>query len=148
MNFPNIWRTKNTHFLPIKLTKSSNAFGNFFEEGKIGPLSDLKTFSPNFLNHCFQSHFFLLILMFVLFSIMAFSVSLKSSMFGLACSKFGLKIWVSCSKCSKFGVSMFEVFEVRYFDVRSTSSNYGHFKLLWSSVASVIQKLDRPGEFF
>ena len=45
----------------------------------------------------------------------------KSSMFGLACSKFGLEIQESCSKCSKFGVSMFEVFNVRYFGVRSTS---------------------------
>ena len=45
----------------------------------------------------------------------------KSSMFGLACSKFGLKISGSCSKCSKFGVSMFKVFSVRYFGVRSTS---------------------------
>ena len=48
----------------------------------------------------------------------------KSSMFGLACSKFGLEIQESCSKCSKFGVSMFEVFNVRYFGVRSTSSSY------------------------
>ena len=47
----------------------------------------------------------------------------KSSMFGLSCSKFGLKISGSCSKCSKFGVSMFEVFSVRYFGVRSTSSS-------------------------
>ena len=51
----------------------------------------------------------------------------KSSMFGLACSKFGLEIQESCSKCSKFGVSMFEVFNVRYFGVRSTSTKY-HIK--------------------
>ena len=43
-------------------------------------------------------------------------------MFGLACSKFGLKIRVACSMCSKFGVLMFEVFEVRYFGVRSKTS--------------------------
>ena len=45
----------------------------------------------------------------------------KSSMFGLACSKFGLKISESCSK---FDVSMFEVFSVRYFGVRSKTSVY------------------------
>ena len=44
--------------------------------------------------------------------------SYRSSMFGIACSKFGLEIQESCSKCSKFGVSMFEVFN---FGVRSTS---------------------------
>ena len=47
----------------------------------------------------------------------------KSSMFGLACLKFGLEIQESGSKCSKFGVSMFEVFNVRYFGVRSTSND-------------------------
>ena len=50
--------------------------------------------------------------------------SYRSSMFGIACSKFGLEIQESCSKCSNFGVSMFEVFNVRYFGVRSTSSIY------------------------
>ena len=34
----------------------------------------------------------------------------------------GLEIQESYSKCSKFGVSMFEVFNVRYFGVRSTST--------------------------
>ena len=94
--------------------------GNFFEEGKTGLLlSDSKFSGPIFCSHFFQSHF--LLLDFFVCAILVFSVLLKSSMFGLACSKFGLKIWASCSKCSKFGVSMFEVFEVRYFDVRSTS---------------------------
>ena len=43
-------------------------------------------------------------------------------MFGLACSMFGLKIWESCSMCSMFGVLMFEVFDVRYFGVRSKTN--------------------------
>ena len=70
----------------------------------------------------FCSYFFLLLFLFAL--LLVFLILLKSSMFGLACSKFGLKIWASCSKCSKFGVSMFEVFEVRYFDVRSKTKIY------------------------
>ena len=76
----------------------------------------------------FCSYFFLLLFLFAL--LLVFLILLKSSMFGLACSKFGLKIWVSCSKCSKFGVSMFEVFEVRYFDVRSTSNWNWNFYFL------------------
>ena len=40
-------------------------------------------------------------------------------MFGLACSKFGLKISGTCSRCSKFDPPKFEEFEVRFFDVRS-----------------------------
>ena len=58
--------------------------------------------------------------------------SYRSSMFGIACSKFGLEIQESCSKCSKcskFGVSMFEVFNVRYFGVRSTSRPTHRFSI-------------------
>ena len=45
-------------------------------------------------------------------------------MFGLACSKFGLKISGTCSRRSKFDPPKFEEFEVRFFDVRSkTTSN-------------------------
>ena len=40
-------------------------------------------------------------------------------MFGLACSKFGLKISGTCSRRSKFDPPKFEEFEVRLFDVRS-----------------------------
>ena len=39
----------------------------------------------------------------------------KSSMFGLSCLKFGFKISGRCSKCSKFGVPMFEVFGILVF---------------------------------
>ena len=43
-------------------------------------------------------------------------------MFGLACSKFGLKISGTCSRRSKFDSPKFEEFEVRFFDVRSKTS--------------------------
>ena len=43
-------------------------------------------------------------------------------MFGLACSKFGLKISGTCSRRSKFDPPKFEEFEVRLFDVRSKTS--------------------------
>ena len=110
-------RGKKTNFLAKKLTKTSNAFGNFFEESKTGLLlSDSKFSGPIFCCHFFQSHF-LLLNFFALFWF--FSVLLKSSMLGFACLKFGFKIWASCSK---FGVSIFEVFEVWYFDVSSTSN--------------------------
>ena len=44
-------------------------------------------------------------------------------MFGLACSKFGLKFSGTCSRRSKFDPPKFEEFEVRFFDVRSKTSN-------------------------
>ena len=40
-------------------------------------------------------------------------------MFGLSCSKFGLKISGTCSRRSEFDLPEFEEFEVRFFDVRS-----------------------------
>ena len=43
-------------------------------------------------------------------------------MFGLACSKFGLKISGTCSRRSKFDSPKFEEFEVRFFDVRSKTN--------------------------
>ena len=45
-------------------------------------------------------------------------------MFGLACSKFGLKFSGTCSRRSKFDPPKFEEFEVRLFDVRSKSIVY------------------------
>ena len=44
-------------------------------------------------------------------------------MFGLACSKFGLKISGTCSRRSKFDPPKFEEFEVRFFDVRSKTND-------------------------
>ena len=43
-------------------------------------------------------------------------------MFGLACSKFGLKISGTCLRRSKFDSPKFEEFEVRFFDVRSKTT--------------------------
>ena len=45
-------------------------------------------------------------------------------MFGLACSKFGLKFSGTCSRRSKFDPPKFEEFEVRLFDVRSKTNEY------------------------
>ena len=50
-------------------------------------------------------------------------------MFGLACSKFGLKISGTCSRRSKFDPPKFEEFEVRLFDVRSKTSIFAFTKI-------------------
>ena len=61
-------------------------------------------------------------------------------MFGLACSKFGLRFSGTCSRRSKFDPPKFEEFEVRFFDVRSktTKDRHIYFKPCNSSVS--IQK--------
>ena len=65
-------------------------------------------------------------------------------MFGLACSKFGLKIRVACSMCSKFGVLMFEVFDVRYFSVRSKTN----FKILFPTIQGLTVILKWAKNFY
>ena len=104
-------RGKKTNFLAKKLTKTSDAFGNFFEESKTGLLlSDSKFSGPIFCCHFFQSHF-LLLNFFALFWFFQFYWKVRCWVLPVwsSVSKFGhhvRSLVCQYSRCSKFGILM------------------------------------------
>ena len=105
---------KKAHFLPKKLTKMSNAFGNFvLRRVKLDfwVLSDFKIFSPNFLFLLFSPNYFCL----HYYQYFWFCLKVRCSVLPVrsSVSKFGHHVRsvqssvCQCSRCSKFGILMF-----------------------------------------